>query len=450
MTAPPHTWDLPAGVRTLAPAVPVGGRRTRLRVRPVSVLLLALAASGLGNLGRLPFVYLLGRDSPIVVHELVLVVGVLLAGVACAQARALRVDAVAATALAFAAIGGGSAFAAAAEYALPVDELAYSLAYLARWLLYLGMYVALLNVARGGDADRVWRTVEGTALVVAVFGIAQSLLLPGFAQTIFPTDVETREWDVQGRRLVSTLLDPNYAGAVFLLPLLVHVGRLAYGVAVPAWRPLVLVAAVALTASRSTALGLIVGLAVIVVARGPRRALVRLGAGLAVLTLLASPLLVGFLAQYSKFSVDGSARLRVVSWLRALTVLADHPVFGVGFNTYGFVQRAYGWEIVGRDSFGLDGGVLFIAVMTGLVGASVYLLMLALVVRRCRRVWRDRAVPARGRGLALGVGAGVAALCVHSVFVNSLLLPFVMAPQMALWAAVFLYGRAARRPRGLA
>jgi O-antigen ligase len=402
----------------------------------------------LGNLGRIPVLFAEGKDAPILVNELLLV-GVLgAAAVACLQARSLRLDAVTFAALAFAAIGAGSAFASALEYNLTGAQLVYSLAYLVRWLAYLGLYVAILNTARDEDADTLWATLERMVLVFVAFGVMQAIFLPGFAQRVAPGSGDAMGWDEQGHRLVSTLLDPNFAGALMLIPLLVQLGRMAFGVPVPAWKPLALLTGVLLTASRSSVLGLVVGGTVILAARGLSRRVVRFGALALIVALPFVPLLIRFGAEYNKFSVDGSALLRLVAWLRALTVLADHPVFGVGFNTYGFVQQAYGWEIIGRDGFGLDGGLLFVAVMTGLVGLAVYATMLGLVVRRCRRLWRDAGAPLVARGTALGAAASLAAVCVHSIFVNSLLLPFIMEPLAVLWGIVFLYAR--RRARVLA
>ncbi len=154
------------------------------------------------------------------------------------------------------------------------------------------------------------------------------------------------------------------------------------------------------------------------------------------------PALIQLGSEYNKFTVtDGSALQRTVMWLRALTVLADHPVFGIGFNTYGFVQRAYGWEVVGRDGFGVDGGLLFIAVMTGFVGLTFYVLMFGIAWRNCRRLWRDALASPEARGTALGTAAASLGLIIHGCFTNSLLLPFLMEPLWVLWGLVYLYRR---------
>jgi hypothetical protein len=236
-------------------------------------------------------------------------------------------------------------------------------------------------------------------------------------------------------------LDPNFAGAFIALALLILLARLAYGARVARWKLAVLLAALAMTVSRSSFLALIAGATVILLVRGLSRRLLRVGGLLLLLALPFLPLAISFGQRFNKFSVDASAMTRVVNWLRALRVLADNLVIGVGFNTYGFVQQAYGYEMGAKASFSLDGGVLFIAVMTGLVGVSVYGAMVWTIMRRCRRTWRDEGRNAEDRGLALGIGAVTVAMLVHSVFINSLLFPFLMEPIWVLWGLSYVLGR---------
>ena len=430
------------------PAVRAWSARPRVGVRPATVLRWTLALMLLGNLGRIPIIATEAKEAPLLVNEFALLATLGAGALACLQARSLRLDSVALAALTFAALGAGSAAIAGARYGLSGFELALSLAYLARWVAYFGLYVVVLNAVRDDDAPRLTETLTKVVLVFAAFGIVQSIFLPGFAQLVYPDDSRALTWDRQGHRLVSTLLDPNFAGALILIPLLVETARLSYGVRVPRWRLLLLLTALLMTVSRSSILALAVGGLVILAARGLNRRLLRFSGLTLLLALPFVPMLVRFAASFNKFEVDASAMARTVSWLRALTVLADNLLIGVGFNTYGFVQKAYGWE-GGGESFALDGGLLFIAVMTGLLGVAVYSVMLGLVVRRCRRLWRDGTADPAARGIALGVGAATVALVVHSLFVNSLLLPFVMEPLWVMWGVVFLLVRAHGR-RGAA
>lgn len=428
-------------------------RSAALDLRPAAVVRLALALLLVGNLVRVPVLETGAKDAPIFFNDL-LIVGVLIVGFAAAlRARSWRLDAPAVFAITFAGVGLVSALLAVPRFGLSGFELVFSLAYLARWLAYFGIYLVVINSARQGDVASLWRALEGTILVFAGFGIVQSLFLPDFAQIVYPSAERFVDWDPQGHRLVSTILDPNLAAAMILLVLLVHLAQISTGAAVAFWKPLLLVAALTLTLSRSAFVALVAGGAVILAVRGLSRRLVRLAALVTVLSLPFVPTLLHLARTYNRFRFDDpSALSRVAGWLRGITIFADNPVIGVGFNTYGFVQEAYGFERGGKATFGLDGGLLFIAVMTGLVGLALYVGMVGLLMRRCRRIWRDRMRSAEHRGLAVGVAAATVTMLVHSVFGNTLIFPFVMEPLWVLWALTFVMLSAdrplARVPRG--
>jgi hypothetical protein len=427
------------------PVVPGIAAPTRRGVRPVAALRIAVACMLIGNLGRIPLFSAGSKDAPLLFNEIALAGVLLLGAVACLQARALRLDRVALVALGFAGVGALSALLGAAKFNLSGAELAFGLAYLARWVAYFGVYVVLVNAATARDVPALWSTYERMTLAFAAFGVVQSLFIPGFAQLVFPSDTSSVQWDRQGHRLVSTMLDPNFAGAFVLLPFLVLLARVSFGDAVPRWKLALLLAALLMTVSRSSVLALLAGVAVVVAVRGVDRRLARALAGGALVLVPFLPTLVRFAASFDKLRLDESAMLRLVSWIRALTVFADNVWLGVGFNTYGFVQRAYGFEAATTESgFALDGGLLFVGVMTGVVGVALYAWMIGAVVRRCRALWRDVSLPADARGLALGTAAGTVAILVHSVFVNSLLLPLIAEALWLLWGLVYV--TAAWRP----
>src|SRR6185369_5333946 len=146
----------------------------------------------------------------------------------------------------------------------------------------------------------------------------------------------------QGHRLVSTWLDPVFAGALIMIGLLIQMGRIAMGARVAAWKPAVLTVALLLTASRAALLGLIAGMALILVVRGLSKRMLRVTVALGALLLVGIPAALAFTGMLNKLRIDGSALIRVVQWLRAIRVLADHFVIGIGFNTWGFVQERYG------------------------------------------------------------------------------------------------------------
>jgi O-antigen ligase len=389
------------------------------------------------NLGRIPIVSTGESSAPLLINDIAVACIALLGLAAGIAARSFRIDRVALIGLLFATIGALSAYATASRYGFSTFELALSLAYLARWLLYFFVYLALINVVRRRDVNAVWRAVETALLIFAAFGVVQAAFLPGFAQLVYPDSRAYLDWDLQGHRLVSTVLEPNIAGAMLLVGLLVQLAQISVGVRIPRWRPLLLFVALLLTLSRSAMLGLVVGMGIILLVHGLSKRLLRSIVVVVALVLVALPKLVAFAAAYGKFSTGGSAAARVVSWIQALRVFRDHPWFGIGFNTFGFVQERYGYLRFGAAAYSSDGGLLFIGVLTGVVGASVYIWMLWTIIRRCRAIWRDRDVSAEHRGLAIGAAAVIVALCVDSVFVNSLLTTFVMELFWILSALTF-------------
>ena len=393
----------------------------------------AIALMLVGQLGRIPVLPTGTGEAPLLVNDICVMAMIAAGMISGLVSRSFRIDRVAGIALLFASIGGISAVLSVPRFGLTAYELLVSTAYLARWVVYLGIYLVVINVVRSDDVMSLWHTLEAVLLAFAAFGIIQAIFIPHFAQVVYPESRVWIDWDEQGNRLVSTVLEPNIAGGMIVLTLLVQLALIAGGERVALWKPFLMFSAQVATLSRSSFVALFVGGMVILSVRGVSRRMLRFGALVVVTVALASPKLIQYAQSYSKLTVDASAMTRVTNWLRALRVLSDSPVIGVGFNTYGYVAETYGWPRVGLAGNSTDGGLLFIAVMTGVVGLSLYLTMLAVVVRRCRRVWRDPATSPQFRALATGIGAATIAICVQSFFVNSLLTVFVMEPLWLLW-----------------
>ncbi len=405
------------------------------------VLRAALFLLVVGNIGRIPIADSAGKQAPFLVNDFVVLAILVIAGVEAMRRREFNLDWPAGLGVLFAIVGAVAAVLAVPHFGLSGFELAFSLAYLFRWGAYFGLYVAAINLLVRSDVRGLIAAFDASVLIFAIFGIIQAAFLPGFAQLVYPESVLYADWDPQGHRLVSTFLDPNYAGALLTIGLLLYAGRLSSGERVPIWRVAVMLTALLLTLSRSSFAALGVGLVVVLLIRGFSTRMLKVVGVLALLATPAIPRLITFAAAFNKLSVDASALQRFVAWSRALRVFADSPIVGVGFNTYGYVGRFYGFDATGTSAFALDGGLLFIAVMTGIVGLALYVAMLAFVMFRARRVWRDSSASSQERGVAVGVAAITVAMIVHSLFVNSLLLPFLMEPLWLLWAVPFVVSR---------
>lgn len=412
-------------------------RAARATVRVVTFAQVVLWTVGLGNLARVPSFSGGTRAAPLLATDAAVAMLLVAGALAAVVGRSLWLDGVARAGVLFAAIGGAGALAAAPRFGLSPRELAFSLAYLARWAAYFGVYVVVVNSVRRDDLPALVTTLERVTLAFALFGIAQSLFLPGFAQVVYPESVVTVDWDAQGRRMVSTFLDPNFAGAFVVFGLVLAAARAAAG----SRRHLVSLAAflvaLALTVSRSSFLAAVVGIGVVVTVAGVSRRLARFGVVAIAGAALAAPSLLGLAREFNKLTVDASALQRLVAWAQAARLFVDSPIFGIGFNTYGFVLRSYGVDVGAlASSFSLDGGLIYVAVLTGVVGLAAFVAMLVRVGVRARRVWRDASATADERAVAIATVAATCALVVHSLFVNSLLLPLLMAPLFVMWGAV--------------
>lgn len=412
-------------------------------VRVARLLRFGVIGIMVGNLARVPLIAEGQRAVPLLVNDLFVGVLLLLGALVIARSRLLRLDGVVRAAAGFVVVGLVAAAVATVKYSLGVPALLVSAGYLARWVAYFGVYLVAINTMERDDVSPTWVALERGVMVFAAFGIVQSLFLPGFAQLVYPGSRIALDWDAQGHRLVSSFLDPNFAGALLLMVLLPQLAQLALGAPVALWKPVMLLAAVLMTASRSTLLALAAGGIMIVATTGLSKKLVQLGGIVVALLLAALPRLIEFANAYHKLGFDPSAMARLVSWGRALEVFLDNPVIGIGFNTWGFVQERYGWERLHAATYSLDGGVLFVAVLTGVVGLTLFLAMMVRVIRAGRALSRHASLDAGTRGIALGTAALTAAMIVHSLFTNSLLLPLLMEPMFLCWAMVAVLLRGA-------
>ena len=81
---------------------------------------------------------------------------------------------------------------------------------------------------------------------------------------------------------------------------------------------------------------------------GVSRRVVRVGALLFLATLPAVPALLEFARTYNKLAIDASALTRVVSWLRALRIVADHPITS-GVADFDLFDEYYEFELADED-----------------------------------------------------------------------------------------------------
>lgn len=404
-----------------------------------------LVAGALGNLIRIPLATAGEKSAPLLPLDLALGAVLLIAAVEVWRRRRVLLDWPALWGFAFVGVAMLGVLSAPTRVGISGGQVVFAAAYLVRWSAYFAILPALSALLPRREGEWVVSVLRTVILTFAAFGILQALLLPGFAQVVYPESTLYADWDPQGHRLVSTFLDPNYAGIYLALGVFLWLGRALAGDSVSLWEGAVLLLALLLTLSRGSLLGVVAGSFAMMTARGLSRRTIGVVAFGAVILLVVVPLLLPLAGEYGKLSLDRSALQRLVAWQRALTLLFDYPWLGIGFNTSGFVQLRYGWVGRGNSSFGLDGGLLFVAALTGVVGLACFIGLLTTIIRSARRTWSQPMASPQHTAVAYAVVGSVVGVTVQATFANTLLLPLVMAPCWVLWSLP----RVLRRDEGM-
>jgi hypothetical protein len=279
------------------------------------------------------------------------------------------------------------------RFTLP--ELLTGSLYLVRWVLYAGLYVV---VAGNFVSPRFWlKGLYAVGIGFGVLGFMQFFLYPNLRNLAY------LGWDPHYYRLFSTLLDPNFMGIILVFTVLLGFRLFRKNSRWIIAGQTVTVLALLLTYSRSSFLAL--GAAVVVWAVIEKRW--KLFIVLAVFVGLVLILPHG--NTLSLLRAD-STLARVGNWGEGVTLVMKAPVFGYGFDTLRYARPSA--NEISKSAAGLDSSILFILATTGLVGCAAYANLVIAMIRA-------------GRHATFYI-ASVAALLVHSLFVNSLFYPWVM------------------------
>ncbi|HSC91320.1 MAG TPA: O-antigen ligase family protein [Gaiellaceae bacterium] len=265
---------------------------------------------------------------------------------------------------------------------------------------------------------------------------------------------------VEGQKVYRTNAltgDPNHLGIALVMPLLVLTPiylRLERGhrLKVPLAVLLAFLLVVELsTLSRSGLLGLGVGFLVLAV---PYRRLLVSRALLVPLTLVAALLAYVVYRNLSFFEVvlrsrtqtgNNSTSVHLAVYEFVPDVLATHPVFGFGLNTF----SVYYEFVTGKTNFGPHSFYVALLVETGLVGAALFGVFLWYVFRRLAALRAiGRALTAAGdpaarrvRPLAWGLTAALAGTMAANLFYLTMIFYSFYAFLIVALAAVPVFAR---------
>lgn len=257
--------------------------------------------------------------------------------------------------------------------------------YLLRWAVYSLFYGVILVSPLSMQFWLWWLASFGVAL--GTIGLVQFVWYPDLRNLWY------LGWDPHYYRVFATLLDPNYVGILLVLTIFVlfflhrRIG----------WQICVVGVALLLTYSRSSYLALLAGVGVVVVS------LKRWKEGLFLFLFFLLAIVYIPKAGGDTLSLDryDSTVSRLQNWQQTVMEITKRPVFGHGLG------------VTGTDS-----SILYVGKATGLVGLVGYLWLIVEQMKLVRR--------SRNKSFRVLFYATLAALIVHSLFVNSLFYPWVM------------------------
>lgn len=301
------------------------------------------------------------------------------------------------------------------------DQFLVAVLYLFRWVLYAGVYFSIVRL-RIKDAELI-RYFIFAGIVQLFIGIIQYFYFSDLRKIYY------LGWDDHLYRLVGAFIDPNYQGAFFVLLFILLFIQLVKNIKkyrrpyfiVSACLTLLTLTGIVLTYSRSALVMLAVSLIGLLMTIGNKKLVI----GLSVCTLV-------FVILFSNTYIEGlnpfrtaSVYARISSVKEVSTIIADNPVFGIGFNAFRYAQHRYGyrtserWQVSHADA-GTDNSFLFVFATTGILGLLAYLNIVKESIRLCILKMK------KSNMLPVITCISLIGLIVDSFFVNSLLYSFFM------------------------
>lgn len=299
-----------------------------------------------------------------------------------------------------------------------------SLLYLLRWMAYAGLFFAVTQFDHKFK-KQLTTVLLIDGLLIVILGYLQYFFFPSLKS------LYTFGWDEHMYRLFSVFLDPNFAGAFFVC-YFIFIAGLVYEsfqkknqqrMKVLSVVLVVTLGAIFFTYSRSALLMLLVSSAVFLVLIKKKKLLLLLVGIMLAFTLSISS---QFYIENINLFREASSKARLDNYGMALKIIADRPVFGVGFNSYRYAKDLYGiqhgWtNAPSHADAGVDNSFLFVLATTGFVGFVAYCWVLITLLRRAWRAFYHKK-----QVIGAVVFATLIGLFVNASFINSLFFPALL------------------------
>ncbi len=293
---------------------------------------------------------------------------------------------------------------------LGLTEYLNSFFYTIRFFFYILFAFVIYSKAFPILQKNLNKTLIYSGIGLSVLGLQQFIFLPDL---MFLTKWG---WDPHYLRTVSTFLDPNFAGAYFVLTLLLTFYLRDKVITKPKILYLFLTLtffALLTTFSRSSYLMFLTS--------GLSLAIFKKSKKITALVLLSfAILLLGFniytqlVSKPRQIDREKSASFRLNTWQQGAHIFQISPLLGVGFNAYKYALGEY--ELGDTDflkthgATSNDSSLLFVAATTGVVGFSCYLYFIFTLFKSSSPILKS----------------AILGLLIHSIFANSLFFPPIL------------------------
>lgn len=311
---------------------------------------------------------------------------------------------------------------------LQTFELIYSMFYLLRWIIY-GFVFLIVDSLNLNVKKNIIKILILSQLLFIILGLIQYSFYPNLRNLYY------LGWDDHLYRLFSTFLDPNFAATqlnlfIFLLvPIILTNNFLSHK-----YKKLLLVIfslsfiSLLLTYSRSGYLMFTSGIFISLWMLNKKR-LILLSFSLLTIGIVLIPKNLGSAGVELWRTASISARSK--SLQQAIIIINDNPVFGVGFNSYRYIQKKYGftdeknWEVT-HSGAGTDNSFLFVFATTGILGIFTYLYLWFVILKRNFNIYKKSRDYLNDKIFSVVIISSVIGLFVNSLFINSLFYPAIM------------------------
>jgi len=293
-----------------------------------------------------------------------------------------------------------------------INNLVVGFLYLIRLVGYFYFFIVIANYFLYINNNKIVVKKTLTQLI-AVSAVTASI---GWLQYIFFNDLRALKafgWDDHLGRLAGSFLDPGYTGILLVLGALLTLwsyfkSKNKYFIALF----LYLIIAALFTYSRAAYISFIAGAAVLLVLEQKKKLIFTLIAAM----LVALPFLPRPSSEGVKLERVFSVIQRIDNYKETFTIIADNPLFGVGFNNMCLARGKYlNQQFFNSHSCsGSDSSLLFILATTGISGLIAFIT--AIIKSR-------NYIASEYRSLVLATFTSIIA---HSFFSNSLFYSWVL------------------------